>query len=262
MFTQYRGAPALSLVKLDPTTGAMDTAFASEGFSGDVEGIVVTNGSVYVAGSFSLYGTTPALDIVKVDAATGAVDTTFVPGPDHELHGFNDRALSIALVGGALWLGGNFTVYGGHDVGRLAKLDDTFAVDTTFTPPNTPAFDDGRVLALAAAGSSLYVGGWFSAYRGVADSAHGLAKLDWNTGAIDTTFSPPGSTSNGFVLTNVDQVSALVVAGASLYSSPRTAASRIPRTGSPSSTSPVVRSTRRSARPARRPTASTAPCPR
>jgi hypothetical protein len=71
------------------------------------------------------------------------------------------------------------------------------------------------VLALASDGTSLYVGGWdLTGYRGVPDSANSIAKLDLISGAIDTTFSPVGASSNGFGVS--DSVWALAVSGGAL----------------------------------------------
>src|SRR6185436_3468099 len=80
-------------------------------------------------------------------------------------------------------------------VNNIVKLDDvTFVLDTTFSP-SVNGFND-QVLALATSGTSLYVGGDFTAYRGVVASANRIAKLSLASGAIDTTFCPVGL--NGF----------------------------------------------------------------
>jgi hypothetical protein len=89
-------------------------------------------------------------------------------------------------------------MYAGARADNLAKLDDvTFAVDGTFGPPGAAGLD-GHVGALAAAGGALYAGGAFTSYRGVANSALRIAKLDPVTGSNDTTFSPVGASANGF----------------------------------------------------------------
>ena len=70
--------------------------------------------------------------------------------------------------------------------------------------------------AFAVSGTSLYAGGSFTAYQGVAASAEHLAKLDLTSGALDTPFSP---SSNGFdatldALGINSQYTELVVGGA------------------------------------------------
>src|SRR5207248_4205581 len=89
------------------------------------------------------------------------------------------------MSGPFLYVGGGFTHYnagGGHAAQRLAKLDLTGSLDTTFT--TTTGFD-GQVNALAVGNGSIYVGGSFSNYRGV--SANNLAKLAPSDGTLDTT---------------------------------------------------------------------------
>ena len=57
------------------------------------------------------------------------------------------------------------------------------------------------------------MGGAFTQYRGVANSANRLAKVDLTSGALDTTFSPAGQNANGFD----SMVEALALDGTSLY---------------------------------------------
>jgi hypothetical protein len=115
-----------------------------------------------------------------------------------------------------VWLAGSFSAYGGEPVGGLVKVDDvTFDVDRTFSPVAQNGFD-GQVRALASSGTSLFVGGAFTAYRGVADSAHDIAKLDAKTGAIDTAFSPVGATTNGFAPAGAS-INAILIDGSALY---------------------------------------------
>jgi hypothetical protein len=156
--------------------------------------------------------------LAKLDASSGTLDASFglQDGDGSGVGGIvapNPPTINSILVNaGTVWLGGRFTVYGGYSVNNLVKLDDTtLAIDTTFSPAGNNGFD-APVSALAAAGSALYVGGSFTAYRGATSSTRRLAKLDVTTGALDTTFSPPGATANGIDNT----VQALAVSGASL----------------------------------------------
>src|SRR5262249_35081570 len=153
-----------------------------------------------------------------LDAVSGMLDTTFVPsGSKANGLDYNAEVRALAIVGSTLWVGGMFKVYAGYPVNHLAKLDDTtFAVDTTFSPAAANGFSSW-VNALAVSGSSLYVGGYFIYYRGLSQSANGLAKLDLISGDLDTTFSPQGA--NGFSVPYPAQASvrALAVSGSSLY---------------------------------------------
>jgi hypothetical protein len=76
-------------------------------------------------------------------------------------------------------------------------------------------FSDGEVNALAVDAPDLFVGGTFTAYKGVSSSANRIAKLGALGGAIDTTFSPVGGTVNGF--TDGAPVNALSVTATHVY---------------------------------------------
>jgi hypothetical protein len=107
---------------------------------------------------------------------------------------------ALVVNGSSIYAGGFFSEYKGSGAGtvnHIAKLDKSSgALDTTFSPA-TNGFSL-FVLELATDGTSLYVGGPFTAYKGVANSANRIAKLNLSSGAIDTTFSPVGATFNGF----------------------------------------------------------------
>jgi hypothetical protein len=210
---------AIDVAKLDLATGALDSVFASAGVPFTIDGsfatvstLSVAGGRLWMGGTFDGYGGQVANYIAKIDDATFALDTTFSPPSNN---GFNERVFAFAVSGTSLYVAGLFTQYGGvaNSANHLAKLDLTSgALDTTFSPPGAGSngFDD-FVITLAVSGSSIYAGGGFSAYRGVANSAHDLAKLDLASGALDTTFSP--AAKNGFDA----PVNALAVSGTSLY---------------------------------------------
>ncbi|HAR44225.1 MAG TPA: hypothetical protein DCS07_16595, partial [Bdellovibrionales bacterium] len=127
--------------------------------------------------------------------------------------GFNGSVGAVVATDNAIYVGGSFSQYQGQSANRIAKLTkSTCALDTTFSPEALNGFDN-TVTALATTGTSLYVGGYFTAYRGVANSANRLAKLDLATGVIDTTFSPAGAATNGFNWS----VNSLLISGTSLY---------------------------------------------
>jgi len=218
-FWTYAGYSANAIAKLDDATYALDTTFGpanGNGFDADVLDILVANGSVYAAGVFNTYRgvVNSAFGVAKLDVKSGALDTTFGPS-GVGLNGFNGPATSLATSGTSIYVGGQFTDYKGvaNSANFLAKLDwNSGAIDATFSPvgANTNGFNLD-VFALATSGTSLYVGGDFASYRGVAGSASRMAKLDLTSGALDTTFSPPNA--NGFDAT----VESFAVAGNVLY---------------------------------------------
>ena len=74
----------------------------------------------------------------------------------------------------------------------------TGAIDATFSPAGATSNGfDGTVNSIALNATDVYVSGFVSAYKGVANSANGIAKLGLTSGAIDTVFGPVGPTANG-----------------------------------------------------------------
>lgn len=226
-FKFYGGQSAKNLAKLDATTYSLDTTFspaASNGVDGTVNALIVSGTSLYVGGSFTAYRgvANSANYLAKLDLTTGAIDTTFSP-TGATLNGFNSGGVSaLAVNGTSLYVGGGFTAYKGvaNSANRLAKLNlITGVIDTTFSPVGATAngFNGLGVQVLTTSSTSLYVGGFFTAYKGVANSANRLAKLDLTTGAIDTTFSPVGATANGFTAGGTNIIYALAFSGSSLY---------------------------------------------
>ena len=221
-FVQYRGASTANhLAKLAQADGTLDTTFSPQsggnGFSGEVRALAVSGTTLFAGGSFGAYRGTSgaAYAIAKLDLASGNADASFVPTGSNRggFSGATPQINAIAVSGSTLWVGGRASVYGGFSANNLAKLDDTsFAVDTTFSPSAANGFN-APVLALAPLGTSLYVGGSFTAYRGVGNSALRLAKLAEADGTLDTTFSPNGATANGFD----NSVNALATIGSFVY---------------------------------------------
>ena len=200
-FTTYRGVAASRLAIVDLTTGNLDSVFSGGmGANNTIFVLAVSGSSVFAGGSLVAYRGTPAQFLAKVNLSTGELDTTFT-----QTTGLDSGVSALAIAGSSLYVGGGFTTYRGVAAQRLAKVDlITGALDTTFTQSTGP---DSSVSALAVAGSSLYVGGSFSTYRGVA--AQRLAKVDLTTGALDTTFTQSTGANS--------TVSALAVVGSSLY---------------------------------------------
>lgn len=220
-FSAYRGVAdsAVQFAKLNATTGALDTVFGpggrnGNGFDARVDAIAVSGNAVYVGGVFNSYRNVSgsARGLIKLNTTTGAVDTSFLPIGD-DVRGVRGNVDGLTLNGATLMVSGSFKLYGGKRVNRIAKfLDATGALDTTFSQPAANGFD-GDVQSLVSDGTALFVGGDFAAYRGVADSAFHLAKLNLVTGALDLTFSPPGGNRNG---TN-GTINVLAIAGNALY---------------------------------------------
>jgi hypothetical protein len=215
-FTTWGGSAATRLAKANRSTGDLDLTFnpsAASGVDDRVLALALDGSSLYAGGLFTSYlrgGATAVHHVVWLDESGNLVGAVEPTGAG--VSGVNQAVYAIAAGGGSLYLGGDFIAYGGLPANYIAKVDSNGVLDGTFMGGASGGFD-GEVFAFAVQGSSLYVGGGFTAYRGVADSAHRIAKLDPTSGDLDTVFSSPGPTTNGFDST----VFALAGDGSSLY---------------------------------------------
>jgi hypothetical protein len=206
-FSYFDGQTPGNLVKVDPNSGAPDAAFTAGTQISGISSVVSSGGALYVSTYATNCQATTLGCIAKLDPATGAADPTFAPAATT-----NGQVDALFASGGSLYAGGVFQTDNGLPAQNLAKVNPTTAaLDQTFTGATglvvSPCCALEAVDALALSGSSLYVGGDFTSYRGTAVS--NLMKIDAASGALDTTFT---QTSGAFVW-----VSTLAVANGSLY---------------------------------------------
>ena len=164
-FSTYEGAPAKGIAKLNASTGVLDTTFdaGGVGFNNLVVALAITGSNLYVSGLFTSYQGSAAPGISKLDTTTGIAEPTFV-GATFAGGGY---AATLIASGTQLFAAGAFTTYGGAAASYIAKLNaSTGALDTTFDPGG--AGFDGSVQSIALSGTSLFVGGSFYNYRGIA----------------------------------------------------------------------------------------------
>src|SRR3954468_20298407 len=104
-----------SVFAFDPTTGAVDTAFAPA-VSGTVNAAVPgPNATVYLGGAFSSVNGTTIRNVAQVALATGAL-TSFRAAAT------NAAVLDLTVSGQRLFVAGAFTTVGGVAHGGLATL--------------------------------------------------------------------------------------------------------------------------------------------
>ncbi|MCW5551529.1 MAG: hypothetical protein KIS67_05105 [Verrucomicrobiae bacterium] len=163
------------------------------GVNNGVRAMVIWNGNLYVGGDFGTAGGVPANHIAKWDGSSwsslesGLTSVNFGTFP----------VSALAVLGGELYVGGDFVSAGGVPARNVAKWN-----GSTWSSLNSGMTSNDGVLALAASGSDLYVGGVFSTAGGIA--ANNVAKWD------GTNWSALGEGAEG-------QVTSLAVLGGEVY---------------------------------------------
>lgn len=199
-FSSVGGQPRNTLAALDATTGNA-TAWNPHPNEFVIRDLAISGSTVYVAGDFSGIGGQPRDNLAALDATTGNA-TAWNPDPDREVR-------VLVASGSTVYAAGDFTSIGGQSRARLAALDAATGNATAWNPnPGGPeAFVSVR--ALAVSGSTVYVGGQFTAVG--AQSRHNLAAIDVSSGNV-TAWNPNSGEDDP-----EDAISELVVSGSSVY---------------------------------------------
>jgi hypothetical protein len=150
---------------------------------GNVNAIVSDGaGGWFVGGNFTFVGSERRPQIVHL-LADGRVDSAWTGR-------VNGRVLSLALVGPALYVGGEFTHAGSGASPAIATPRQNvaaFAATDGSLLATTAGGADGAVHVLAAAGATLYAGGDFSIFGGASRSR--LAAYD-TAASVVTAWNP------------------------------------------------------------------------
>lgn len=142
----------------------------------------------YISGQFTSYKSKTTTGLVKVNISNGE--------PDNSFSCDQVTIYAVLYVGsnGGLYCGGQFTSLNGTSRTNFAKISTvTGNVDTTF---NIGTGANASVNNIISDGNSLYILGSFSAYNSV--SRGRLAKINLNTGGLDTTFNTSSAAGRGF----------------------------------------------------------------
>ncbi|MBI3876051.1 MAG: hypothetical protein HY300_08880, partial [Verrucomicrobia bacterium] len=190
-FTSYNGsvsnATFVARLNLD---GSLDTNF-NRGVGPDnvVRAVVLQpDGKLLIGGDFtSVNGIVNIRNRIARLNSDGSVDTTFVPNT-----GANSSVFAVALqTNGQVLIAGSFTNVSGTARSRVARLNSSGSLDSTFTlgtgPNNTVSAmalqPDGRIL----------IGGSFTNYNGT--GINRLVRLT-SSGALDASFNPGAGPNN------------------------------------------------------------------
>lgn len=164
-FDTYTNTPGLTgLAKFDLTSGSLVTDGWNTGLFTEIptkypQSILCVGNYLYLGGNFTTYKGTTRNGIVKVSKSSAALGSAFDPST-----GFNNEPIALASDGSSLYAGGTFTSYNGTSAVRVAKLSLSDAsLDSSFS---TEAGANSTVRTIALDGSSVYLGGSFTAYKG------------------------------------------------------------------------------------------------
>lgn len=204
----------VTIVYQDTPPGAVDFTYADNtavitqpGANNTVNAVVLdAAGRAVIGGDFTAYSSTPRNRIARIGTG-GGIDTSFDPGS-----GANAFISSIAIYGsgtnnGKLFVGGGFTSFDGASLNRVARLQASGAVDTTFNP-GTGANGPTRAVAIDANGKTL-VAGEFTLFNGTARNR--IVRLN-HDGSVDTSFAP-GTGANGIIYALVVQSDGKILIG-------------------------------------------------
>src|SRR3954454_6163947 len=180
-----------SVFAFDPTTGAVDTAFAPA-VTGTVNAAVTgSNGTVYLGGAFSSVNGTTIRNVAQVALATGAL-TSFRPPAT------NAAVSDLTVSGQRLFVAGAFTTVGGVAHGGLATLNATtgaldpymgvdVAVNHNWTTGSTGAKGAGGVanIDIAPDGQRLVAFGNFKQADGLVRDQAAVVLLQAGGAVVD-----------------------------------------------------------------------------
>jgi len=191
-FNSVGGRAQRYIAALDASSGTATAWNPNAG--GTVRALAVSGTTVYAGGGFTSIGGQSRNGIAALDATTGLA-TAWDPnaGPSYS------SVYALAVLGSAVYAGGDFTSIGGQSRNRIAALDATSGLATAWNPNAS-----STVRALAVAGATVYAGGDFTLIGG--QTRNYIAALDASSAAATAWNPNAGGT-----------VRALGVAGATVY---------------------------------------------
>lgn len=196
-FTEVGIASGIA-VPVDATTGRLANANFPIVLGRKVYAVVADgNGGWYLGGDFVSVGDQPFQNLAHV-RADGTVDPTYAPRPDQPVR-------ALVLANGILYAGGHFTQIG--PVGNRLPRSHLASLEANGRVTGWGPVADDVVLALAAAGNTIYVGGQFTTIDNKA--RQGVAAID-ATGVVSEAWKPLIAGVNG-------TVPALAVADGTVY---------------------------------------------
>ncbi|MEY2407618.1 MAG: hypothetical protein QOF48_288, partial [Verrucomicrobiota bacterium] len=180
-FTTINGTVRNCVARLS-TAGALDATFNPG--SGANDGVLAlalqSDGKVIAGGAFTAINGTGRNRIARFNT-NGSLDASFNPGSGADA----DIDAVAVQPDGKILIGGSFTAVNGTNRSRIARLNSSGGLDTTF---NSGAGADGDILAIALQPDGRVVlGGQFTSINGI--NRNYIARLTAD-GSLDTAFDP------------------------------------------------------------------------
>ena len=202
-FTQVSGVTRNRIVALNPTTGAVITAFNAS-LDYRVNAISATNSTVYVGGQFNSAGpglSTARTRLAAFTASTGAVVPGWAPSANAEVH-----AIVVSPDQSRVFVGGKFTQISGVDASGLAATNATTGAVIPWTP-NTLIKNGGpssAILSLSTDGTSIFGTGYkygqnTGNFEGAFSANPNTGKMNWLQDCHGDTYG--GTPMNGLFYT-------------------------------------------------------------
>ncbi len=203
-FTTVGGAAHLNIARLN-TGGTVDASYTPTSSLSTVSAIALqADGKVVIGGTFSTVNGTARNRIARLNT-DGTLDTSFAPGTGAN----NTVSVVIVQPDGKIIIGGSFTSYNGTARNRIARLNATGTLDTSFL--NTGAGADSNVLAAALQpDGKVVIGGLFTNYNATARNR--IARLNAD-GSLDTSFLNTGAGADNQVQALALQSDGKVIVG-------------------------------------------------
>ncbi|MCU0374894.1 MAG: hypothetical protein MUF24_06260 [Chitinophagaceae bacterium] len=224
-FSFASGLPANNLHRYNPD-GSYDAGFTqgTHDLAGTIKKILVLpNGNILVAGSFTTYNGVAAGGLVRL-LPSGEIDAAYNIGSGAVGGSIEDMLLQ---PDGKIIIAGSFTAFNGTAVNRLARLHADGSLDATFTGTAS-----NTVFSIASmSGNRLLVAGNFTSVTGVLRNR--VAVLSQN-GTTDNVFGASLSLANGIVNKAIElSDGSIMVAGqfTTFNGQPRPSHARLTETG-------------------------------
>jgi RHS repeat-associated protein len=174
-FTTIDGQTQPHLASFDPTNGRL-TDWRPQ--AAEVKALAADQGRLYV-GSASLSGSTGSKTNLGAFSLNSGLLTSWPSASPNQV------VTDIVPTDDSVYLAGSFTSFGGTSHGGLASVKTVGGALMDWDPrPN------GSVLAMAAEGGSLYVGGRFSQFSGVSGTPQRSGLACFKDGTFDTSWDP------------------------------------------------------------------------